>query len=105
MIGWRIWYRDAVYDSREFEWADVPDDGIQVLYIYKDDGRREGMSGQTSYYLVPDEDGDYFDSDMDRPVDVIKRYPEAVIKRGKRIPLNVFENIQREACEYDWFSA
>ena len=103
IIGWRIWFRDAVYDSRKHEWVDIPDDGVQVLWVYKIDGRREEMCGQTSYYLIPDDEGDYFDSDPDRPVDVIKRYPGAIIKRGKRIPWNVFVKIQREAANYDWF--
>ena len=78
---------------------------MQVLYVYKDDGRREGMNGYTSYYKIPDAEGDYFDSDMDRPCDVEKRYADAIIKRGKRIPLRVFEKIQKKAVAYDWFNA
>lgn len=96
IIGWRAWYESEVYDSRTHTWEEIPDDGIQVVYFYKSDGRRLHGSGYSSYFKNP------WGFNMDEPREVIKRYPEAIIKRGKWIDLERLEEIEREAADYKW---
>lgn len=100
-MNWRVWYEDTCYDSCNHKWEDIPDDGVQVVILYKE-GRREIMCGPTSYYRAPHKEGWIWDADYDHPDKVIKRYPGAEIKRGKRLPDAVFERIRQEAIDYKW---
>ncbi len=99
VIGWTVWYEDAMYSSKDAEWKDVPDDGVQVVYIYKDDGRRLHCSGDSSYFFLPP---DIWGSNRDEPQEVLKRYPNAIIKRGKWVSLETLEAIEKQAVDYVW---
>ena len=68
IIGWSVWYDNgSVFDSREHDWDDIPDDGVLVMYVYKSDGRRECMQGQW-YYFAPHPEGIIYDSDWHMPL-------------------------------------
>ena len=55
VMGWRAYLDDGtVWDSERHAWADVPDDGMQVLFTYHPGGTRFAWSGCDEYSL-PDE--------------------------------------------------
>jgi hypothetical protein len=85
--GWRIWLTDdRQYNSREHEWAEVPDDGVLVLKLYYD----AWANPDVRYTLVLDGDDHYFhvpETNLygcsNDPIEEIKeRYPGALVKRG-----------------------
>lgn len=98
VIAWRVWYEDAVYDSRTHEWSDLPDDGVQVMVLWKSDFRRMICCGDSSYWKL----GDLYASNMDEPPAVAERYPGAEIKRGKWLELSKYETIRQAAAAYEW---
>ena len=102
-IGWRVWVDGGlIFDSREHTWEDVPGDGIIEMYVYKEGDYRESLCGHTYYYIAPHLEGFIYDSDNDPPDKIKKRYPGAIVKRGKRVPSEVMFRIQKEAAEYKW---
>ncbi|MCK5557274.1 MAG: hypothetical protein KAJ01_02780, partial [Candidatus Hydrogenedentes bacterium] len=60
-IGWRAWYdHDRKFDSATTSWADLPDDGMQVLVVYYEDDNRmlfgpspDMRVAQDYYFRVP----------------------------------------------------
>ena len=103
VVGWRVWYDDEVYDSRYHTWEEIPTDGVQVMYVYKSDGRRMHMAGYSSYFKLDGPNGEVYGSNMDEPDVTAERYPGAWIKRGKWTSLEHLERLQKEAAEFDWF--
>ena len=52
IIGWRIWYGDGtVADSRRVSWADAPVEGVQVIAMYHEGGRKTLTSGLDTYAM------------------------------------------------------
>ncbi len=99
VIGWSVWYEDSFYTSHDTRWGDLPDDGVQVMYLYKSDGRRLHCSGDSSYFHVPP---DVWGSNRDEPNEVRKRYPGAIVKRGKWTSLEKLQAIEKKAVDYQW---
>ncbi len=92
VLGWRAWYAGGtVYDSRSTTWANLPDDGALAFVIYfagnipggVHSSLRRIMTGTDYYFLVgPDL---YAQSD-DAPEEITRRYPGAILKRGRWAP-------------------
>ncbi len=119
ILGWSVWIDTPEgvdqLESRATAWADVPDDGIIYKMLYKNDGdgleenqnpnlvsRRESMVGVDHYFEAPHADGTIYGSSNDPAAEIVERYPGAIIKRGKWVPLETFDKVRRLALEYVW---
>jgi len=110
VIAWVLYYADNVPHTAVVDDAgkhidyfkSLPDDGVQSWYLYKADGRREGHEGSQWYYIVVTPEGIVYDSDarMANPEEIQKRYPGAIVKRGKRVSNEHFERIRHDAFAY-----
>jgi hypothetical protein len=93
VIGWRIWYADnSVLDSKATAWADLPNNGVQVVILYENwnhgGGKpyRQVLSGADFYFAAPGPDGrDIVTTSNDPEAEIVSRYPGAIIKRGSFI--------------------
>lgn len=87
--GWRAYYTDGrAFDSATHDWVDLPDDGLLVLVIYYDrwsgDGtvqQRMTLDGDDHYFHVPGTE--LFGCNNDPIEEIERRFPGAVVKRGK----------------------
>ena len=81
VIGWRAWYDRGTgpFDSTNHKWEDIPDDGIQVLVLYRSDGGRRMISGCDYYFKA----GNVYGSNNDSLEVLEQRYPGVVAKRGR----------------------
>lgn len=102
VIGWRVWVDDGRIFTSINHWADIPEDGIILMYIYKEGGYREGFSGHDHYFHAPHSEGTIYGCNDDPIEEIEKRYPGAIVKKGKWVPPEVFERVQKEAVEYEW---
>lgn len=102
-LGWRCWYSDGeVYSSDEYEWEELPDDGLLVRMLYFEDGYREIQQGMDYFYVAPHHSGEpIFGAGMDKD-EIEERYPDAVIVRGKWAPHDYYRNIVDEAMSSEW---
>ena len=68
MVKWAAWVDTGtevkVFNSKEHEWSDIPDDGILGLWLYKGGEiennlvwRTEEMNGSDHYWRVKHRDG------------------------------------------------
>ncbi len=103
VIGWRVWVDDeiGVYDSNDHEWLMIPCDGIILMYVYKEGGYREGFSGHDHYFHAPHKEGIIYGCNDDSVEEIEKRYPRAIIKKGKWVPSEMMSRIQSEALKYN----
>ena len=118
ILGWAAWVDTKtgteIYSSKETEWADLPDDGIIFIMLYKDEGdgqvenltrytHRENMSGVDHYFMAPHSSGmPIYGSNNDSITSIKKRYPGAIIKKGKWIPHELFQQIRMDAIKHGW---
>lgn len=103
VIGWRVWVDGGLtFESRWHRWEEVGNDGIIKMYIYKEEGYREGFGGHDHYFHAPHSEGTIYGCNNDSVEEIEKRYPGAVVKKGKWVPPEVMERIDREAAEYKW---
>lgn len=95
---WRVWYDDGtVYDSCRRDWAGLPDDGLLVKMLYYDDGTRQIQQGADYYFVAPHAEGDIHGASS-APLEVIRRrYPGAIVKRGRWAPDGYYRRICEEA--------
>jgi hypothetical protein len=76
LLGWKAWYNDGrIFRSDEFNWEDIPQDGLTVLRRYYYDPRSstkygENWCGQDLYIL----DDDYRDKVLLPPTVKIGRW-------------------------------
>ncbi len=97
VIGWHAWYADgSQYDSKDLTWCDLPDDGVVVIYLYKEGGYRESMCGFDHYFKA----GNVYGFNNDSIKEIKKRYPGASVKKGKWVSHEDMERIQQDALEY-----
>ena len=101
IIGWRVWYADGTrYSSKENEWSFLPDDGLQIVVLYKNkrlkhaEGWYRSIWSSCDYYWTTPKSGLEVFCSNERPQE---RYPGAVIKYGKWMPVGEFEKIRVEA--------
>ena len=105
VIGWRCWYCDgSTYSGRTLEdCAVVPNDGVLVRMIYSENGGKEIQHGTRYYYAAPHVSGGVvYDNDNDEPDEIRRRYPGAVVMRGKRAPDNFYRQVVDEAMRSSW---
>ena len=97
IIGFRAWYEnDRIFDSKNTEWGDLPNDGLIVVMLYEsrrlkgDNGHyRIRMANSSFYWVVPPNILDVFHDDEDPT----ERYPGAIIKLGKWVPHEEYEAV------------
>ena len=117
ILGWTAWVdtgkRVRVYSSKKTKWESLPDDGIIFIMLYKDEGdgleenishptRRESLAGNDYYFQAPHHAGVVYGSSNDPLEEIATRYPGAIIKRGKWVPHELFEQIRVEAITHVW---
>ena len=86
ILGWRVWYdQGRGFNSRSTSWADLPDDGFQVLVEYYADGNRSMITGVSKIFeVVHQVSGEIFHGGNDQTdAEIAQRYPGAVIKNGR----------------------
>ena len=90
VADWKCWYdRGEVYSSRGFRWENLPDDGLQARVLYYDKTAPDGKplrridSGADWYWVAPSEQGLIYGFSNDKPEEIVSRYPDAVLKRGR----------------------
>lgn len=108
VVGWRAWYRGGrVYDSKTTAWADLPDDGVIQIYLFMDERDktsrmpyRRGMACSDYYWYVPGEDV-YGSCNADEmlPTEIIRRYPGALIKKGRWVSEQEYADVMLESYE------
>jgi len=104
-VGWRAWFDNGdVYCSRDTDWKDIPDDGVQYVMDYdaelSSDGNYRGILSGYDYYWITPESGFEVFGGHEHPGD---RYPGAIIKRGKWMPSVKFEDLRRKVVESTCF--
>lgn len=78
---WSVWYSDgSVVRSTEMSWADAPRDGVQVVMVVYDDGRRLKISNRDEYTMRG----------------------EAATKLGEEIEFDKFSAILQTAMRDKW---
>lgn len=103
LLGWRTWYDDGtVYSSKDYEWKDIPDDGVLVRMLYFEGGGKEIQQGMNFYYIAKHHSGEEIvgcgmDSD-----EIHKRYQDPIIKRGRWAPTIYYRKIVDDAITSDW---
>ena len=110
MVKWAAWVDTKtevkIFNSKDNEWSDIPDDGILGIWLYKGGDietnlvYREEMTGTDHYWRVPHRDGYTYGSSNDSVKLIKKRYPGAEIKKGKWVPWETFQKYQKDAREY-----
>lgn len=104
LMGWVVWDElNQVFDSRQHTWADVPNDGILEMILYKEGGYREMLGGLDYYFKADHRDGDIYASTNDLPAIIESRYTNPIIKRGKWVPTETFTRIQQESKDFLWW--
>jgi hypothetical protein len=94
--SWRAWYDDGSrYDSDSTAWADLPDDGLQVVVIYFEDGTRRICHGDDWYFEVDGTIAHNSDSRRDNE----RRYPNAALKRGRWMADDAYKALVARALE------
>lgn len=107
VIGWRVWTSKNVFDSVGSDdwlasWAALPDDDIQIVMLYENWSTRLGaayrqyIAGSDAYFMSPHPSGKMIIAGSN-DADVPDRYPGAVLKRGKFMPLGKFDSLKAEA--------
>ena len=99
MIRWRAWYDDGtVYDSKIITWADLPADGFLIRVICDEKGSgKEIQMGMDYYYEAPHISGELILGSGNDADEIEERYPNAIVKRGKWAPKEVWERVLTEA--------
>ena len=105
VLGLIVWYDDGQVFRvvNEAEWAALPDDGLVEAVIYFDDGRRNTLGAMDWYFYAPHPDGPIYGSDIyTTPDEIRRRYPGAIVKRGKWVPEETMARITAEALAAKW---
>ncbi len=90
VIDWHVFYDDGKeFTSARTDWDSLPRDGVQAVVLYFDEVTKAGapyrriMSGHDFYFRADGSRG-YIFADSDDPAgEIKKRYPGALILRGK----------------------
>lgn len=103
VVAWKAWFTNnpekpgwRTYESESTLFGELPDDGMEGLVLFLDNGTRQMVSGQTSYFQWSGPDGVVIDADFELPDKVAIRYPGAVIVRGRSVTLEVMGEIDAE---------
>ena len=90
VIAWRAWadlwngqpLQEYASDVTDFE--ELPDDGLQGIIKFQDDGGKQVLSGYEWYFEVKHPSGVYIISGANDSADELRqRYPGIILKRGK----------------------
>lgn len=116
IIAWRAFYSE----DREFEngpdllasFGDLPYDGLLSVALYYDESRPDGHPyrdivsclvehAKSPYshdycFAVQSEAGPMFMFDAGPPAEIRRRYPGAIVKRGKGVDPETFKRVQQK---------
>jgi hypothetical protein len=102
IIGWKVWYEDGqVFDAKTYEWKNIPDDGVLLVMLYQEKRDTSGYryriihQGNDYYWTTPSSGLEVFSSN-EHPGE---RYPGAIIKRGKWVPIVEYTQTVKKALE------
>lgn len=113
VVGWRSWFTNnpdgpgfRVFTSGDDEaraWSELPADGHQgtVLYVQHNDDRitRQLLDGYIFIFRWLGPDGVVFGVSNESREKIEMRYPGAILKQGRSITLDVFDQISREMMQ------
>jgi hypothetical protein len=90
VAGYVVWYADgSSCSSRNKSWDQMPADGVLMVMLYFDKftaGNKryaEVQQGHEHYFRMPDGSDWIHGYSNDSAGDIQKRYPGAIVKRGK----------------------
>ena len=107
VLGLMAWYDGGQIFKvvTPLDFAELPDDGVLEIVVYFDDGRRNFLGAMDYYFYAPHADGPIYGSDIHTTADEIRRrYPGAVVKRGKWVPEATMARVTAEALDAKWDS-
>jgi hypothetical protein len=98
VIAWRCWYEDlsgniVEYNSVTSTLNNLPTDGFQTMKLFFDDGTSGVMMGFDYFYFFSDQENVTFGLTNDLPETILSSYPNALIKNGKYISDETFNNL------------
>lgn len=79
VVGVEVFYEDRVYQDPD--WAELPDDGVQIILVRYTDGTCRRLEGNNWYFRARGL-ADWVYAETNDPAD-IDRYPDAVRVRGR----------------------
>lgn len=100
VIGWRAWYKGNIkYNSKEIDWADLPNDGLLVVVVYfrKGDRKERRIMNGCDWYFYSPSDKSYFDNN-ESPESNRLRYPDCILKRGQWTNETEIRVVEQEAA-------
>lgn len=88
VVSWRVWYNNlsseiTEYNSINHDFNDLPDDGFQAMRLWYNNGQGRFISGNDFYFFASHPTGTIYGQTNDGSTDIISRYPEVIIKKGK----------------------
>lgn len=88
VAAWRVWYNDlstgiTEYNSVAHDFTNLPSDGFQAMRLWYVDGRTKFISGNDYYFFASHPSGTIYGQTNDSYNDIVARYPEVIITRGK----------------------
>lgn len=97
---WRAYYTDnRQFDSDEYDWSDLPDDGVLGVKLWFEDGH-QCVYGFDWYFHVPDTN--LFAGNNDTLHEIRDRYGDVILKRGKWIPSDDWRRVKKEIQRDDY---
>ncbi len=98
-LGQRVWFADGTISTAE--WDEMPEDGVVIRILYFADGTKQIQHGVDYYYESESEHGTIQGAGMDKD-QIPERYLNAIIKRGKWINDEYYQEILEEAMASTW---
>lgn len=109
LLGWRIWYEDGriIKQTTFEEWVNADDDGLYGKMLYYDDEVKVPREIQLAdwYYVAPHQYSNEFihgTCNDNKIKETKKRYPGAVLKRGKWGPTIYFTKLRNKVWAMTW---
>lgn len=114
IVGWQAWFTDCCelvsYKSDAVQWNELPADGCLGIVLWEDSKKPDGThlrsvwSGYDYYFKA---DGEVYGCDVDSrnrdtTADIVARYDNPHILRGKWASIDMFQQAQNEMQEAEW---
>jgi len=107
VIGWVIYYGDGrVISSKKSTPKNLPDDDVQIRMLYFDEicksngyHNTEIQNGSDYYFFAPSQHGVIYGASNDTIEEIMRRYPGAIVTRGKWMEHEANELLVRAAYE------
>ena len=101
--AWRCWYDDNnVYNSKDHQWADLPEDGFQIRILYYENGTKQIQQGMDYYYEAEHSSGETIYGTNMHLENITDRYASPVIKQGRWAPDGFYQDLVKIAMASTW---